>query len=76
MASLGQKRFVAVVEIDGNRFLVGGGATEVSLLARLNENEPFSGKLEEVAVMPAPMPAPETAKRGWTKIVNQRGEEA
>lgn len=33
--SLGEKRFVAVVELDGQQFLVGGGAATVSLLARL-----------------------------------------
>lgn len=34
-ASLGEKRFVAVVEVSGRSFLVGGGATGVALLAQL-----------------------------------------
>src|SRR5690348_14592575 len=33
--SLGQKRFLALVQVDGQRLLVGGGATEVTLLANL-----------------------------------------
>jgi flagellar biogenesis protein FliO len=34
--SLGEKRFVAVVEVDGLHFLVGGGPSNVSMLAHLN----------------------------------------
>lgn len=34
--SLGEKRFVAVVQIDGQKFLIGGGASGVSLLSELD----------------------------------------
>ena len=55
--SLGEKRFVAVVQVDGRQFLVGGGATGVSLLAQLDKKESFdhllnksmSGQQESIA---------------------------
>lgn len=34
--SLGEKRFVAVVHVEGRRFLIGGGASGVSLLTPLD----------------------------------------
>jgi hypothetical protein len=34
--SLGEKRFVAIIHAEGHKYLVGGGATGVSLLAQLN----------------------------------------
>lgn len=40
--SLGEKRFVAVIEVDGQRLLIGGGASGVSLLRSL-ENVPAAG---------------------------------
>ena len=33
--SLGEKRFVSIVEVDGARFLIGGAVGSVSLLAAL-----------------------------------------
>lgn len=46
--SLGEKRFVAVVQIEGQKFLIGGGATGVSLLAELdNEAELESNAVPE-----------------------------
>jgi len=36
--SLGDKRFVAVVQVDQERFLIGGGAGSVNMLARLEPN--------------------------------------
>jgi flagellar biogenesis protein FliO len=33
---MGEKRFVAIVEVEAQRFLVGGGSAGVSLLARLD----------------------------------------
>lgn len=45
----GDKRFVAVVEFEGERFLIGGAANSISLLARLNEcataDVPFAEEL-------------------------------
>lgn len=35
--SLGEKRFVAVVHVEGRRFLIGGGASGVSLLTHLGQ---------------------------------------
>ena len=44
---LGDKRFVAVIQVDGLQFLVGGGATNVALLAQLNGKESFGDLLKE-----------------------------
>lgn len=35
--SLGEKRFVAVVHVEGRKFLIGGGASAVSLLTQLGD---------------------------------------
>ena len=45
--SLGEKRVLAVVEYDKQRFLIGGGAQSVNLLARLGESPDFSELLTE-----------------------------
>jgi flagellar biogenesis protein FliO len=45
--SLGQKRFVAVVQFEAQQFLVGGSANSVSLLARLGESPDFAALLSE-----------------------------
>ena len=45
--SLGDKRFVALIQIDGLQFLIGGGATNVALLAQLNGKESFGALLQE-----------------------------
>ena len=45
--SLGEKRLLAVVEYEQQRFLVGGGAQSVNLLARLDESRDFSELLTE-----------------------------
>jgi flagellar biogenesis protein FliO len=42
--SLGEKRFVAVVKVDGQEFLIGGGATNVALLARLGAKKPLKAE--------------------------------
>lgn len=38
--NLGEKRFVAVIECDGRRFLIGAAGQSVSLLAALPEQSP------------------------------------
>jgi len=38
--SLGERRFVAVVEFDGSRFLVGGTSASLVLLAQLSPSPP------------------------------------
>jgi uncharacterized protein YbbK (DUF523 family) len=43
--SLGEKRFLAIVQVDEERILIGGSASSVSLLTRLPEKEPFSAAL-------------------------------
>jgi hypothetical protein len=52
-ASLGEKRFVAVIEVDGQQFLVGGAASSVVLLAQLKPNQPFGDVLEKTIAAPA-----------------------
>ena len=47
--SLGEKRFVAVIQIDDERFLIGGSSSSVSLLTRLQEGKSFSTNLEREA---------------------------
>jgi hypothetical protein len=51
-ASLGEKRFVAVIQIDGREFLIGGGATSVALLAQLNGKESFGEVLRKTLTAP------------------------
>lgn len=45
--SLGQKRFAAVIEVQGMRFLVGGGPSNVELLARLDGEAGFAKVLDQ-----------------------------
>jgi len=45
--SLGEKRFVAVIQVDGEQFLVGGSANSVSTLARLERPPEFAEVLEQ-----------------------------
>jgi hypothetical protein len=40
--SLGEKRFIAVVQVDGEQFLVGGSSNSVSTLAHLDKARGFS----------------------------------
>lgn len=45
--SLGEKRFVAVIQYEGQQFLVGGSAGSLSLLARLGEAPDFATVMTE-----------------------------
>jgi flagellar biogenesis protein FliO len=45
--ALGEKRLVAVIQYEGQKFLVGGSAHSVNLLARLGEAPDFSELLTE-----------------------------
>jgi len=47
--SLGEKRFVAVVQVDNERFLIGGSPSSVALLTRLQEAKTFAAELEREA---------------------------
>jgi hypothetical protein len=46
--NLGEKRYVAVLQCDGERFLVGGGAGSVVMLARLKSEEGDKHSFAEV----------------------------
>jgi flagellar biogenesis protein FliO len=46
--SLGEKRFVAVVQVDQERFLIGGSAGSVSMLSRLAETPSFSSTMQRL----------------------------
>jgi flagellar biogenesis protein FliO len=45
--SLGEKRFVAVVHVDGRHFLLAGGPTNIALLAQLDAKEDFEDVLKK-----------------------------
>ena len=47
--SLGEKRFVALVNIEGQKFLIGGGSSGVSLLTQLGTNESSTEALQSIA---------------------------
>jgi flagellar biogenesis protein FliO len=51
--SLGEKRFVAVVQVDGRHFLLAGGPTNIALLAQLDDKEPFQTVLKKTMTAPA-----------------------
>jgi flagellar biogenesis protein FliO len=61
--SLGEKRFVAVIEVDGHQFLIGGGATNVALLAKLETKESFGEVLNETMDVPNKQPTAEAPKQ-------------
>jgi flagellar biogenesis protein FliO len=50
--SLGEKRFVAVVQVDGRHFLVAGGPTNIALLAQLDGKEAFEDVLKKTMTLP------------------------
>jgi flagellar biogenesis protein FliO len=45
--SLGEKRFVAVIQYEGQQFLIGGGSSSLNLLARLGEAPDFATVMTE-----------------------------
>jgi flagellar biogenesis protein FliO len=74
--SLGEKRFVAVVQVDGQQFLVGGGATGVSLLAQLEKKESFGEVLQETATAPEKKPVKRASKQMVTQADKPRTKRA
>jgi flagellar biogenesis protein FliO len=50
--SLGEKRFVAVVQVDGRHFLLAGGPTNIALLAQLDSQENFGEVLKKTLTTP------------------------
>jgi len=45
--SLGEKRFLAVIQVDGEQFLVGGSSSSVATLAHLERPREFSGVFQQ-----------------------------
>jgi flagellar biogenesis protein FliO len=60
--SLGEKRFVAVVQVDGRHFLLAGGPANIALLAQLNEKDDFEDVLKKTMTAPAITAAEEPVK--------------
>jgi flagellar biogenesis protein FliO len=50
--SLGEKRFIAVVQVAGREFLVAGGPSNIALLAQLSSDEPFEDVLRRTITIP------------------------
>jgi hypothetical protein len=47
--SLGDKRFVSLIHVDGQKFLIGGGASGVSLLTQLGAGQASADVLQAIA---------------------------
>jgi hypothetical protein len=45
--SLGDKRFIAVIQVDGEQFLVGGASSSMATLARLEPSDEFSEVMKQ-----------------------------
>jgi flagellar biogenesis protein FliO len=73
--SLGEKRFLAVIHVDGAEFLIGGGATNVALLAQLNQKESFGGLLNETMTSPKKQPVKRLKKRSVAPAAKQAKEQ-
>jgi flagellar biogenesis protein FliO len=63
--SLGEKRFVAVVQVDGRHFLLAGGPTNIVLLAQLDPKDDFEEVLKKTMTPPAKR-LPKRAKKRKT----------
>jgi flagellar biogenesis protein FliO len=74
--SLGEKRFVAVIRVDGREFLVGGGATSVTLLTQLDIRQSFDNLLTETMTVPKKRPAKRARKQIAMPPVEQVGGQA
>jgi len=53
--SLGEKRFVSLIQVDGQKFLIGGGSQGVTLLTQLNAAETAGNALEALAKAGEPL---------------------
>ena len=73
--SLGEKRFVAVVQVDGLQFLLGGSATNVTLLAQLNATETFGDVLKETINTPKKQTVRRGRKRTAKRTAEQTGKQ-
>jgi flagellar biogenesis protein FliO len=72
--SLGEKRFVAVIQVDGLQFLIGGGATNVTLLAQLHPKDSFGDILGATMTIPLEQPASQTNMQNF-KSASERARE-
>jgi flagellar biogenesis protein FliO len=75
--SLGEKRFVAVVQVDGRHFLLAGGPTNIALLAQLDTQENFGEVLKKTLTTPGTQVAKHrrtanTAARAQVNLTNSR----
>jgi len=61
--SLGEKRFVAVIQVDGLEYLICGGASNVALLAKLGTKDSFGEVLCERMAVPKKRLTKETKKQ-------------
>jgi flagellar biogenesis protein FliO len=52
-----------VIQVDGLQFLIGGGATNVTLLAELGRKESFGEVLNKTKTVPKKQPAKGTKKK-------------
>jgi flagellar biogenesis protein FliO len=57
IVSLGEKRFVAVVQVDGRHFLLAGGPANIVLLAQLDAKDAFEDVLKKTLTVPGKKPA-------------------
>jgi flagellar biogenesis protein FliO len=73
--SLGEKRFLAVIQVDGAQFLIGGGATNVTLLAQLHKEESFGGLLNETITSPRKRPVARLKKQNIRPVAKQATEQ-
>lgn len=74
--SLGEKRFIALIQIDEQQFLVGGGATNVSLLAWLDTKESFGEQLNDTMTRLEKQPVKRTRNRVAKLPANSAGKTA
>jgi flagellar biogenesis protein FliO len=70
--SLGEKRFVAVVQVDKLQFLIGGSPSAVVLLAQLNVPETFGDVLGKTSTLPRKR----STKRRSANATTQTGVDA
>jgi flagellar biogenesis protein FliO len=70
--SLGEKRFVAVVDVDGRHFLLAGGPTNIVLLAQLDSKEAFETVLQKTMTLPGKRPPKRVKRTGPAKATKPR----
>jgi len=67
--SLGDKRSIAVIEVDRHRYLIGNTPTQVTLLASLGGDEAPGARPREIAAAVQPPPA---SRPGFRSVLNSR----